>query len=72
MDGWLELLNTVGATFWSGFPYDIAFLFVLVISDKLAPEYRRVLMVVAVFMALLIAVNLTIGTVPAWKTFTTY
>jgi uncharacterized membrane protein len=45
---------------------------VLVISAKIAPEYRRVLMVVAVFMAMLIAVNLTIGTVPAWKTFTTF
>jgi len=64
MNEWLNLLNTVGATFWRGFPYDIVFLLVLIWGAQHTES--KTLYYVAVFMAILIAINLTIGTVPAW------
>lgn len=70
MDGWIELLNTVGATFWRGFPYDIAAFLAFAIGFRLTQS--RALLGIAIFMAALIALNLTVATVPAWRTFTTF
>lgn len=70
MDPWLDFLNIVGATFWRGFPYDIAFLLALIWGDS--KTQGRWLYYIAIFMALLIAVNLTVATVPAWLQGTTW
>ena len=74
MDNWLEFLNTVGATFWRGFPYDIFFLWVLLWGHSRVrnQDLRKWIGRVAVFMAILITVNLIIGTVPAWIEGTTW
>ena len=67
MDEWLKFLNMVGATFWRGFPYDIVFFFVLVLSARYVPDYwKKWFLFIALFMAVMIAVNLAVGTIPAW------
>lgn len=66
-DPWLHFLSVVGATFWRGFPYDIAFFTVTVWAvGKTEGRVRQALSVVAVFMAVLMAINLAIGTIPPW------
>lgn len=73
VDRWIEFLNTVGATFWRGFPYDIAFFFSAIVGARLTPtKYQGYIMGIAIFMGVLIALNLAIGTIPAWLEKRTY
>lgn len=67
-DPWLDFLNSVGATFWRGFPYDILFLAVLIWGCRLLPELKYAVY----FMAAMICINLAVGTVPAWFEGRTY
>lgn len=70
LDGWIELLNTVGATFWRGFPYDITAFLAFALGYKITKS--KWILGIAVFMAILIALNLTVATVPAWGELTTF
>ena len=66
-DPWLDFLAVVGATFWRGFPYDIAFLATLLWAVPRTEGWcKKALQIIAVAMAAIILINLAISTIPAW------
>ena len=70
VDKWIEFLNTVGATFWRGFPYDIAALLALGLVSKWTEN--KVMLWLVISLGAIIVINLAVATIPAWFKGITY